>query len=171
MTSHRTSVPDIESFVVSLAAGATAALIGVVSFWVFHTLWILNIPMVLLEGLFHAIPATFAVAWAIRKTRRAGRFRGGFRDGLVLGFLFWLTLVPYEVVGAVWGPLGRSREPWGRAGAALARVLGFAGGSRDSMGHRRGIPNLHPGPVDYDKRPIHTLLVRGGPPSVRALGI
>ena len=62
-----------ESFVVSLAAGGAAALVGLTAFWVFHTLWILDIPAVFSEGLIHAIPATLALAWAIRCLRGPGR--------------------------------------------------------------------------------------------------
>ena len=51
---------------------------------------------VYLEGLLSFVPASFALAWALTATaaRRAGRFLGGVRDGLLWGFLFWLTLVP-----------------------------------------------------------------------------
>ncbi len=96
--------PADESFLVNFAAGATAALIGMVSFGIFHTLWILNIPAVFVEGVLYALPAALGLAWAIRVTRKSGRFHGGLRDGLILGFLFWLTLVPYEIAGKLWGP-------------------------------------------------------------------
>ena len=96
-------IPD-ESFLVNVAAAAAAVLIGMVSFGVFHSLWILHVPAVFVEGIPYALAAAPAVAWAIRRTRKAGRFRGGIRDGIVLGFLFWLTLVPYELVGRLWGP-------------------------------------------------------------------
>ena len=92
-----------ESFVITLAAGGAAALVGVTGFWIFHTLWILDIPTVFFEGLIHAIPATLALAWAIRCLRAAGRF-GELQDGLLFGVLLWVPLVPYEFVGVIWGP-------------------------------------------------------------------
>lgn len=92
-----------ESYVVNLAAGAAAALIGLLSFWIFHTLWIANIPAVLSEGAAYAAAATLALAWAVRAARACGRFRGSWRDGLLLGLLLWSTLIPYELVGCLWG--------------------------------------------------------------------
>ena len=92
-----------ESFVISLAAGGAAALIGLTAFWGFHTLWILDIPAVFSEGLLHAIPATLALAWAIRCLRAEGRL-GGLQDGLLFGVLLWVPLVLYEFVGLTWGP-------------------------------------------------------------------
>ncbi len=94
-----------ESFVINLAAGGAAALIGLTAFWIFHTLWILDIPAVFFEGLMHAIPATLALAWAIHCLRTAGRF-GGLQDGLLFGVLLWAPLVLYEFVGLTWGPFG-----------------------------------------------------------------
>ena len=43
--------PSSESFLVNLVAGWGAAVIGVCSFWVLHTIWILDVPPVLTEGL------------------------------------------------------------------------------------------------------------------------
>ncbi len=92
-----------------LAAGVAATLLGLVSFWVFHTIWILNIPAVFFEGLIFASVAAVALAWAVRSTRRRRPFDDTVAVGSALGILIWLTLVPYEVVGAVWGPLPDAR--------------------------------------------------------------
>lgn len=95
----------VAPFRADLAGGAAAATLGMVSFGVFHTIWIRNIPGVFIEGILYVIPAAFALAWAIRATKRAGRFREGRPwTGIGLGFLVWLTVVPYEIVGAIWGP-------------------------------------------------------------------
>ena len=109
-------LPRDESFVDTVVAGAVAALTGVISFGIFHTLWISDVPAVFVEGMYYVAPAALAIGWAIRRTRQAGRFRGGLLDGLLIGLLFWLTLIPYEIVGALWGPFS---EP-----ATLADTLG-----------------------------------------------
>jgi len=103
-TSMTTRTVTAEPFTTDLVAGTAAALVGLVSFGIFHTLRIASVPAVFVEGLLYVIPAALALAWAIRTTRRAGRCRGGAIDGLLVGGLLWLTVVPYEVVGAVWGP-------------------------------------------------------------------
>ena len=128
--------PSSESFLVNLVAGWGAAVIGVCSFWVFHTIWILDVPPVLTEGLlFHSLPAAAALAWAVTATRKCGRFRGGLRDGAVLGLLLWLTLVPYVIVGAVWGPWVMEPETFEQLirqiwlplpGAPLGAAIGWA---------------------------------------------
>ena len=59
------------SFLVSLVAAGAAALIGLISFGVYHTLWIANVPEVYLEGLLSFVPASFALAWALTAARRA----------------------------------------------------------------------------------------------------
>ncbi len=96
--------PD-HPFRFELAAGVAAAMLGLVSFWLFHTIWILNIPAVFFEGLIFASVAAVALAWAVRSTRRHRPFDDSVAVGSVLGLLIWLPVVPYEVVGVLWGPL------------------------------------------------------------------
>lgn len=137
---ERASLMPARALVIQLAAGAAAALVGMISFGVFHTLWIRNIPAVFVEGLLYVVPAALGLAWMIRVTGvgrddgpapsgsgapdlhdrsgragRSGRRDGGpasgrrlsgqvLRRGARLGLLLWLTLVPYELVGLLWGP-------------------------------------------------------------------
>ncbi len=96
--------PD-HPFRFDLAAGVAATLLGLVSFWFFHTIWILNIPAVFFEGRIFASVAAVVLAWAVRSTRRRRPFDDTVAVGSALGILIWLPLVPYEVVGALWGPL------------------------------------------------------------------
>jgi len=107
VTGRRTADPTRDaagSFRDCVAGGAAAALVGIVAFGIFHTVWIRNVPAVFLEGLLYGIPACFGIAWAFRSARRAGRFGGGVRSGLLFGVCTGLTLLPYEVVGVLWGP-------------------------------------------------------------------
>jgi len=102
-----------EPWWLNLAAGMAAALVGMISFGVFHTIWILDVPAVFVEGLIFVVPAGLTLGWAIRLARLAGVLRGTLRAGVSVGFFLWLSLVPYEVVGVLWGPwpdVGSVRE-------------------------------------------------------------
>ena len=112
--------PD-DPFRFDLAAGFAATVLAVVSFWFFHTVWILNIPAVFLEGLIHAGVAALALAWAVRSTRRRRPFDDSVAVGSAIGLLIWLTFVPYEVVGVLWGPI-----PDAEGAAEVLRVLPLA---------------------------------------------
>jgi len=102
------AVPDLGSnlpFRITVASAYAAGCVVVLSFWIFHTIWILNIPWVVAEGLIVALPAAAALAWAVRATREAwGRVGGGVSHGVLLGLLIWTLFVPHQVGGMIWGP-------------------------------------------------------------------
>jgi hypothetical protein len=91
-------------FRVDFLAGGAAGLLGMIAFGVFHTLWIANVPAVFLEGLLHVSAFGAALAWAVRSVDARRAVRSDEVGGLALGAVLWVTLVPYEVAGLVWGP-------------------------------------------------------------------
>ncbi|HSM62204.1 MAG TPA: hypothetical protein VK849_15455 [Longimicrobiales bacterium] len=104
MASPRSGDAPAASFAADFAAGVAAGLVGLVTFGVFHTIWILNVPFVFLEGLLHVAVFGAALAWAVRSVRAARPFADPWRSGLALGAALWATVVPYEIAGVAWGP-------------------------------------------------------------------
>ena len=82
-----TEPPPDAPFRVDLAAAFVATALGVVSFGVFHWIWIAKVPLVFLEGQIHAGLGALALAWALRSTRRRRPFHDSLEVGLLLGIL------------------------------------------------------------------------------------
>ncbi len=91
-------------FRVDFAAGTVAGLLGMLTFGVFHTFWIANVPSVFLEGLVHVLAFAAALAWAVRRVHARRPVRSDELGGLALGAILWATLVPYEIAGLLLGP-------------------------------------------------------------------
>lgn len=102
--------PQLPPFRVDFLAGGAAGLLGMVAFGVFHTFWIADVPAVFLEGLLHVAAFGAALAWAVRSVDGRGAVRSDEVGGLALGAILWVTLVPYEVAGLLWGPFPTVRR-------------------------------------------------------------
>lgn len=118
----------------SVLAGAVAGLVPALSFWVFHTLWIRDVPAVLFEGIAWGLASGAAVGWAFHHLHLHAGYPTGWRGGALLAATFWLLLLPYEAVGLAFGPfthLTRPADllaiaPVGLLGVPVAAALGWA---------------------------------------------
>lgn len=118
----------------SVKAGAASGLVGTISFWAFHTVWIADVPVVLVEGAAWGMGGGAAVGWAFHHLHVRAGFPADWRGGLLMAVTMWLLLAPYEVLGLVFGPfthLTRPTElaaiaPVGFVGVPVAALLGWA---------------------------------------------
>lgn len=108
MDPTETSAPPVGP---SVLAGAIAAQLGAVGFWLFHDAYIAKVPAVLVEGILWAGAAGSAVGWAFHHLHLRGRFSAGAGGGLLLGVTLWLLLVPFEIIGLLVGPLTHLTRP------------------------------------------------------------
>lgn len=120
---------DPEPLRPSLVAGIAAGLVAIVSFWVFHTRYIADVPVVLLEGIVWALVAGSAAGWAYHHVAAHGGLAFDTRGGLLFGAALWLLLVPYELVGLVFGPFTHLTRPAELASVAPAGLLGVPFGA------------------------------------------
>ena len=118
----------------SVVAGALAGLLPAVSFWIFHTLWIADVPAVLAEGTLWGLCAGAAVGWAFHHLHLRGGFAADARGGLLLALTLWILLVPFEILGLAFGPLTHLTRPVellaiapiGLVAAPLGALVGWA---------------------------------------------
>lgn len=118
-------------------AGIALASLGMVLFGVYHWFFVAPVAAVFVEGIVWAVGGGAAIGWAYQRGF-LDRGRSGPLWGLAFGALFASTLVPYEVVGWLWGPFGISEPgeilvglPLGLIGMPLAVLVAwFLGGRR-----------------------------------------
>lgn len=86
------------------------AAVGMLGFGVYHWYFIAPVTAVFLEGALWIVAIGALVGWAYRRSF-LDRGRSGARAGLLYGALFASTLVPFELVGLVWGPFPSVESP------------------------------------------------------------
>ena len=84
-----------------LIAGVIVGLIGVVAFGIVHAIIISPIWRNLSGGVPFAIVAAVAMSWACYELRAVRQLATTTWNGLVFGFLLWLTLFPMTAFGAL----------------------------------------------------------------------
>jgi hypothetical protein len=118
-------------------SGAVTGLFGVAAFGAAHALTIVPIWRRLLGGLPFGVAAGLAMAWAFYELRiRRGRILD-LRQGLLLGLLLWLTLIPMTALGVALRISGL-RAGMGDWETVAESVLAFATGALAGRLYRSG---------------------------------
>lgn len=91
-------------------AGMALASIGMVAFGVYHWFFVAPVVAVFFEGIVWAIAGGAAMGWAYQRTM-LDHGRTSIAWGFGFGVLLAATLVPYEIVGLIWGPFPEITTP------------------------------------------------------------
>jgi len=84
-----------------LIAGVIVGLVGVAAFGIVHAITIFPIWRNLSGGVPFAVVGGLAMGWACYELRAVRRLAAATWNGLVFGFLLWLTLFPMTAFGAL----------------------------------------------------------------------
>ncbi|MFQ5680284.1 MAG: hypothetical protein ACE5HP_12605 [Gemmatimonadota bacterium] len=141
------------------------------AFGAVHAVPIVPVWSGLVRGLAVPLVAGPAVGWALEEVRSAGSLSLRFRDGLALGWLLWLCLVPMTAAGAVarmWGLRELIGHGWQTVGeVTIVIVTGGLGGWH--------LTRRRTGVVALATASLVLALVMGGPipvnNSLRAAGL
>ncbi len=113
---------------VALAAGALTGLVGLLSFGVVHAILISPIWGSLPGGAPFALLAGLAIGWAFYEMYPQDRQAPRLRNGIRLGALLWLSLLPMTAF-ALWLRVSGRRASFGEVEIVIELVLAVATGA------------------------------------------